>query len=220
MFRLSGPVLVSAAKELFKVVIPGMHGIHLPDKSSLTIRFSINIIKQYKQIVTSETLVIWSFSRSNYGIHMPFSDGFDWSTGFSMNYRGMGHWKRLIKISGGTDCYYCINHMTCLIHVYYYLFILVTLTAILFTTMSHVYLTLLVFFTDTLFMYTYTLHFMYSLFYVFSVDTLFWYNHKHCSVITSVYFMFRCSYLSSLYCHVISTISSNSKYKVIKTWHV
>ena len=27
---------------------------------------------------------------------------------------GMGHWKRLIKIVGGTDCYYCINNMTCL----------------------------------------------------------------------------------------------------------
>ena len=34
---------------------------------------------------------------------------------------GMGHWKRLIKIAGGTDCYYCINNMTCLIHVFYYL---------------------------------------------------------------------------------------------------
>ena len=25
---------------------------------------------------------------------------------------GMGHWKRVIKIAGGTDCYYCINDMT------------------------------------------------------------------------------------------------------------
>ena len=32
---------------------------------------------------------------------------------------GMGHWKRLIKIPGGTDCYYCINDLTCLIHVCY-----------------------------------------------------------------------------------------------------
>ena len=32
---------------------------------------------------------------------------------------GMGHWKRLIKIPGGTNGYYCINIMICLIHVYY-----------------------------------------------------------------------------------------------------
>jgi len=38
----------------------------------------------------------------------------------------MGHWKRLIKIPGDTDCYYCINNMTCLIHVYYCLVVLVT----------------------------------------------------------------------------------------------
>ena len=38
----------------------------------------------------------------------------------------MGHWKRLIKISGGTDCYYCINNMTCPIHVSYWLVALVT----------------------------------------------------------------------------------------------
>ena len=31
----------------------------------------------------------------------------------------MGHWKRLIKIPGGTNCYYWINDMTCLIHVCY-----------------------------------------------------------------------------------------------------
>ena len=32
---------------------------------------------------------------------------------------GMGHWKRLIKIPGSTDYYYCINHTTCSTHVYY-----------------------------------------------------------------------------------------------------
>ena len=32
---------------------------------------------------------------------------------------GMRYWKRLIIIPGGTDCYYCINNMTCLIHVFY-----------------------------------------------------------------------------------------------------
>ena len=39
---------------------------------------------------------------------------------------GMGHWKRLIKIPGGTDCYYCIKNMTCLIHIYYCIVVLVT----------------------------------------------------------------------------------------------
>ena len=37
----------------------------------------------------------------------------------------MGHWKRLIKIPGGTDCYYCMNNMTCPIHVSYWLVALV-----------------------------------------------------------------------------------------------
>ena len=39
---------------------------------------------------------------------------------------GMGHWKRLIKIPGGTDCDFLINNMTCLIHVCYCLDVLVT----------------------------------------------------------------------------------------------
>ena len=33
-YSLSGLVLVSAARGLFKAVIPGMHGIHQPDQSS------------------------------------------------------------------------------------------------------------------------------------------------------------------------------------------
>ena len=65
----------------------------------------------------SRTLVIWLLSYSDngtshvrmgsYGVRAPV-----WTDS------GMRHWKRLIKIPGGTDCYYCINNMTCLIHVY------------------------------------------------------------------------------------------------------
>ena len=132
---------------------------------------------------------------------------------------GMGYWKRLIKIPGSTDCYYYINHMTCSIHVYIvYLYLLHFLLS--YPTIISLYALHFLYFSHTLLIYTYTLHFMYYLFHVFFVDTLFWYNHKHYSVITFVYFMCTCSYLSSLYYRVTSTISSNSKYNVIKTWHV
>ena len=67
----------------------------------------------------SGTLVIWSLSRLDNGTRKPCPNGFDLSAGFSRTVSGMGHWKRMIKISGGTDCYYCINDMTCLIHVCY-----------------------------------------------------------------------------------------------------
>ena len=52
---------------------------------------------------------------------------------------GMRHWKRLIEIPGGTDCYYCINNMTCLLHVYYCFVVLVPLPDTLSTIMLHVY---------------------------------------------------------------------------------
>ena len=52
---------------------------------------------------------------------------------------GMGHWKRLIKMPGGTDCDYCINNMTCLIYAYYCLVVLVTVPDQLSTIMLHVY---------------------------------------------------------------------------------
>ena len=48
-YSLSGLALVSVVSGLFKAVIPGMHGIHLPDKSFLTIGFPSNIIKWYTQ---------------------------------------------------------------------------------------------------------------------------------------------------------------------------
>ena len=44
-----GVALVSAARGLFKVVVPGMYGIHSPDQSSSVIEFSINIIIWCKQ---------------------------------------------------------------------------------------------------------------------------------------------------------------------------
>ena len=118
----------------------------------------------------------------------------------------MGHWKRLIKISGDTNCYYCINNITYSIHVYYCPFILVTLSTILFAS-CHMY----------------NLHFLYShysctlilcihiFFVVFSIATLFLYNHKHYSMIIFIYFMCRYSYLSSLHYHDTSAISVNSK---------
>ena len=92
---------------------------------------------------------------------------------------GMGHWKRLIKISDGTDCYYCINNMTCSIYVYFYSVVHVTISNILFSIMSSVYLVTLTdtCYTscgDTLFMYTYTLHSMYS--FSYTLQTLLLYN--------------------------------------------
>ena len=53
---------------------------------------------------------------------------------------GMGYWRRLIKIPGSTDCYYCIIHMICSTYVYYCPFLFVTIPDMLSTIMSHVYL--------------------------------------------------------------------------------
>ena len=76
--------------------------------------------------MTSGTLVIWSLSRLDNGTRRSCPDG---STGVRdpvWTASGMGHWKRLIKIPDDTDCYYCINNMTCLIHVYDCLVVLIT----------------------------------------------------------------------------------------------
>jgi len=78
----------------------------------------------------------------------------------------MRHWKKLIKILWDTDCFYCINHMTCSIHVYYCLYILFTFSAIWFTIMSHVYLILHVethYSCTRIFCIPFILCFMYSL---------------------------------------------------------
>ena len=61
-----------------------------------------------------------------------------------------------------------------LIHVYYCLYIFVTLSATLFTIMSHVYFAFSVFSTDILFMYKNTLHPIYSLIHVFSTKHLYY----------------------------------------------
>ena len=120
-------------------------------------------------MMASRMLVIWSLSYLDNGTRMPCPDGFDSSTGSSMNCQWYGIQKRLIKIPSGTDCYYCINNMTYLIHVYYCLVILVIRPDILPTSISHIYCALHV---ETLFIYMNTLHSMYSLFYVFFTDTL------------------------------------------------
>ena len=127
--------------------------------------------------MTLGTLVIWPLSRSDNGTRIPCSDGLARVRAPVWTASGIGHWKRLIKIPDDTYCYYCINNMTCSIHIYYYPFILVSFSGILFTVMSHVNRVTLpdTCYTssgDTLFMLMNTLHFMYFLFYVFSVNTL------------------------------------------------
>ena len=107
----------------------------------------------------------------------------------------MGHWKRLIKISGGTDCYYCINNMTCLIHVYYCVVVLVTVPDMLSTIMLPVDFATLpdTCYTscgDTLFMYMYTLHCM-PLVPVYPIDTVLVYSHRYRMVAYFIY-MFTC----------------------------
>ena len=81
----------------------------------------------------------------------------------------MRHWKRLIKIPGGSDCYYCVKNMTYLLHVYYCLVVLVTVPDHLFAIMLHVYVvplpaTCYAFCGGILLMYMYTLHCLYSVF--------------------------------------------------------
>jgi len=41
LFRLSGPALVSAARSLFNVVIPGMHEIHPPNRAPRPLGFHL-----------------------------------------------------------------------------------------------------------------------------------------------------------------------------------
>ena len=77
-------------------------------------------------IVTSGTLIIWSLSRLDNGTRMPCRMGSTGVRALVWTASGMGHWKRLIKIPSDTACYYCINNMTYLIHVYYCVVVLVT----------------------------------------------------------------------------------------------
>jgi len=62
-------------------------------------------------MTTLGMLIIWSLYRSDNGTRMPYSDGCGWSTDSGMNFSGMRHWKKLIRLSGNTDCYYHINKM-------------------------------------------------------------------------------------------------------------
>ena len=132
----------------------------------------------------SRTLIIWSLFCSYNGTHMPCSDGFIRSAGSNMNCYGVRHWNRLIKIPGDTDCYYCINNMTCLIHTYYCWVVLVTVPDNLSTIKLPVYIVTLpgtcyTFCSGILLMYTYTLHFMYFLFHIYSSCT-----HYSCTLMT------------------------------------
>ena len=116
----------------------------------------------------------------------------------------MGYWKRLIKIAGGTD-YYCINNMTCLIHVSYCVVVLVTVPVILSTIMLPVDFATLpdACYTscgDTLFMYTYTLHCM-CLVPVYHIDTIPVYSHRYLHTSST------CSHASRQQCLLYTNMS-------------
>ena len=112
--------------------------------------------------------------------------------------------------------------MTCPIHVYYCSVIFVTIPDILSTILSLVYLitlpdTCYTLCGDTLFMYTYTMHSMYSISCIpcrhyYCIITTLWYGY-------SVYFISTCSY-SSRYHYATVIIRLNKKYKVIKTCYM
>ena len=85
-------------------------------------------------------LVICSLSRSDNGTRCHVRTGSASMWALVRTASGMGHWMRLIKILDGTDCYYCINNMTCPIRVYYRSVILVAILDIVSTIMLSVYL--------------------------------------------------------------------------------
>jgi len=94
---------------------------------------------------------------------------------------GMRHWKRLIKIPGGTDCYCCINNMSCLIHVYYCFVVLVTVPDHLSAIMLHVYFVTLpgtcyTFCGGILLMYMYILPCIFC--FLYTLQTSFLYIHN------------------------------------------
>ena len=112
--------------------------------------------------------------------------------------------------------------MPCPIHIYYCLVILVTISDILSTIMSPIYLVTLLdtYYTscdNTVFLYTYILHFMYSVSGIpythchYLITTL-WYSYFE-------YFISTCSY-SSRHHYAIVIIRLNKKYKVIKTYYM
>ena len=110
--------------------------------------------------------------------------------------------------------------MACPIHVYYCSVVLVTISDILSTIMSHVYLVTFsdICYTscgDTLLMYTYILHLMYS----FSCIPC---RHFYYIITTVKYDFLHTSYLHvNIHHNTITTaIRLNNKYKVIKTYHM
>ena len=109
----------------------------------------------------------------------------------------MGHWKRLIKIPGGTDCYYWITNMTylrhvcycnmiCLIHVFYCLVVLVAVPDHPVTLPSTCY----TFCSGIILMYMYTLHCIYS---VSCIPC----RHHYC-ICTTLYYV----YIAYVHLHV------------------
>ena len=101
----------------------------------------------------------------------------------------------MIIIPGGTDCYYYLKNMTCLIHVYYCVVVLVTVPIILSTIMLSVD-TCYTSCVDALFMYTYTMHCM-PLVLVYPIDTIPVCSHRYRMV---AYFIYMFIFItSSLY---------------------
>ena len=110
-----------------------------------------------------------------------------------------------------------INNMTCLIHVYYCLVVLVTIPDNLSAIMLPVYFVTLsdtcyTFCYGTLFMSTYTLHTMYFLFHIFFVHASFLYTHDIIArllmstyTLHTMYFLFHIFFVhaSFLYTHDI-----------------
>ena len=118
----------------------------------------------------------------------------------------MEHWKRLIKIPGDTDCYYCINNMICLIHVYYCWVVLVTVPVILSTIIFSVDFAYLLLFLiiDLLscFMYTLLLYLVHVTLSVVAYDS--------CTCIRCIAYM-----LSSVYLADIITVHTQHRIMVI-----
>jgi len=95
--------------------------------SALVIQIQYTIYFNNPIIVMSITLAIWSFSHSDNGTRMLCPDGCGWNTAPVWTTTGMRHWKRLIKISGDIDCYYCIIILLHILSIMIILFIVILL---------------------------------------------------------------------------------------------
>ena len=113
----------------------------------------------------------------------------------------MGHWKRLIKIPGDTDCYYYINIMTYLIHDSC-LVVLVTVPDQLSAIMLHVYFVTLLHVTLSVvayYSYTCILCIAYLLFSVYLADIITVYAQHRIMVILPMPICMFTSITSPLY---------------------